>query len=125
MTNVKQLPNLHLNQKINKPTSLYENPSVPDPYKKIAKGMERQFINHMINEMQKTVHSSEPQSAGTKYYKSLLADERSKIMANVDNGIGLKEVILEQIVPDHLKNTSNKYNAIQMYRENKVQGENL
>lgn len=108
-----------------KTESLYKNKRVPEAYKDIASGMERQFIRHMIDEMEKSVKSQTPESPGESYYKSLLADERSKIMAQVDNGIGLKEIILEQIVPQHLKNQPSRFDAVKMYnKDSKVQGEN-
>lgn len=114
--------NSHLNS-VKK--DLYSSKRVPDAYKKIAVGMERQFIRHMIDEMQKTVKSEKTDSPGEKYYKSLMADERSKIMAEVENGIGLKEIILDQIVPAHLKNAPSRFEAVKMYnKESKVQGEN-
>ena len=122
MSKISQNPNLQM------PTSrksLYENENVPKAYKKIAVGMERQFIRHMIDEMQKTVKSQEEQGPGAAYYKSMMADERSKIMAEVNNGIGLKEIILDQIVPSHLKNQPSRFDAVKMYnKSNKVQGEN-
>jgi Rod binding domain-containing protein len=87
--------------------------------------MEKQFIRHMIDEMQKTVKSQEEQGPGAQYYKSLLADKRSDIMAQVENGIGLKEIILDQIVPTHLKNQPSRFDAVKMYNKgSKVQGEN-
>lgn len=105
--------------------SIYENENVPKAYKEIAVGMERQFIRHMIDQMQKTVKSQEEEGPGAAYYKSLMADERSKIMAEVNNGIGLKEIILDQIVPSHLKNQPTGFDAVKMYNKStKVQGEN-
>ena len=122
MSKISQNPHL---TKLQTRKSLYENENVPKAYKDIAVGMERQFIRHMLDEMQKTVKSNEPQGPGTAYYKSLMADERSKIMAQVNNGVGLKEIILDQIVPSHLKNQPSGFEAVKMYnKSSKVQGEN-
>ena len=122
MSKITQNPHL---QQAKSHKSLYENKNVPKAYKEIAVGMEKQFIRHMIDEMQKTVQSQEPEGPGSKYYKSLLADKRSDIMAQVENGIGLKEIILDQIVPAHLKNQPSRFDAVKMYNKgSKVQGEN-
>jgi Rod binding domain-containing protein len=48
-------------------------------------------------------------------------------MAQTKNGIGLKEIILDQIVPQHLKAQANNTNGVKMYQQqaaNKVQGDN-
>lgn len=97
---------------------------VPKQYHDIAQGMETQFINHMMNEMNKTVKSDKPDSHASQYYKGLLDHERSKIMAATENGIGLKDIILDQIVPQHLKG-QNDLNAVKMYQQQaaKVQGD--
>lgn len=113
----------HIHPQVKVKPNKYKN--VPKAYTDIAEGMETQFINHMMNEMRKTVHSEKPDSNANKYYKSLLDHERSKIMAATDNGIGLKDVILDQIVPQHLKASANP-DAVRMYQQQagQVQGDN-
>ncbi|MCO4753888.1 MAG: rod-binding protein [Bacteriovoracaceae bacterium] len=93
----------------------YEN--VPKEYMDVAQGMETQFINHMLNEMRKTVKSSEPDSSASKYYKGLVDHERAKIMATTDNGIGLKDVILDQIYPKHMRVGMPSKHAINAYQQ--------
>lgn len=121
MSQIDKNPNIQFQRKL--PESKYKN--VPKPYLDVAQGMETQFINHMMNEMNKTVKSEQPDSSAEKYYKGLLDNERAKIMAQTENGIGLKEIILDQILPQHLK-ASNNPNAVKMYQQNvgKVQGDN-
>lgn len=120
MSQIDKAQNIH--PQIRKQTNKYKN--VPKAYTDIAEGMETQFINHMLNEMRKTVHSERPDSNANKYYKSLMDYERSKIMAATDNGIGLKEVILDQIVPQHYKTSANS-DAVKMYQKHaeSVQGD--
>lgn len=76
---------------------------VPKEFRQVAEGMETQFVNHLMGEMRKTVHKTKQDSAASNYYQSLLDFERSKLMAGQEKGIGLKEMILEQILPQHLK----------------------
>jgi len=94
----------------------YKN--VPKPYLDIAQGMETQFISNMMKEMNKTVISEKPDNSSTKYYKSLLDHERAKIMAGTDNGIGLKDLILDQIAPQYMqKHQASAKQAIKMYQQ--------
>jgi Rod binding domain-containing protein len=122
MSQIEKTSHIQFQRKL--PQNKYAN--VPTQYHEIAQGMETQFINHMMNEMNKTVKSDQPDSHASKYYKGLLDHERSKIMAQTENGIGLKEIILDQIVPQHLKAQANT-NGVKMYQQqaaNKVQGDN-
>lgn len=94
----------------------YKN--VPDAYMEVAKGMETQFINHMLGEMRKTVKSETPEAPGEAYYKSVLDYERAKLMSDTENGVGLKDLILDQIYPKNLRNPQNtSANAAQMYKK--------
>jgi Rod binding domain-containing protein len=73
------------------------------PYEEIAEGMESNFTSHLLAEMRKTVPKETPDSSATDYYNSLLDYERAQLMARSDTGLGVKKVVLEQIVPHHLK----------------------
>ncbi|MCB9060644.1 MAG: rod-binding protein [Halobacteriovoraceae bacterium] len=88
---LNQLDNLHL---------------VPDPYKKVAAGMERQFADFMIQQMNKTV-GDETQSSGEQFYKSLQDSERARILTEKDGGLGLQRLILEQIYPKNQRTQEN------------------
>ena len=79
-----------------------EQEHIPEAYKKVAKGMEQQFIEFMISEMEKTSGKKDHSMAGN-YYKSLLNTERAKIMSDVNGGMGLQEMILNQIYPKELR----------------------
>ena len=65
--------------------------------------MEANFTSHMLQEMRKTIPKESPDSSATEYYNSLLDYERAQLMAKSDSGLGVKKVILDQIVPEHLK----------------------
>lgn len=73
------------------------------PYEEIAEGMEASFTAHMLAEMRKTIPKESPESSAMEYYNSLLDYERAQLMAKSDSGLGVKKVILDQIVPQHMK----------------------
>ena len=73
------------------------------PFQDIAEGMETSFTQHMLAEMRKTVNKETPDSSAMDYYSSLLDSERAQLMAKSDSGLGIKKVILDQIVPQHMK----------------------
>lgn len=104
------------NSTVQKVSDKYRN--VPKPYLKVAQGMETQFINHMLTEMRKTVKSERPEAPGEGYYKSVLDYERAQMMAKTENGVGLKDLILDQIFPQHMRNPQNtSANATKMYQK--------
>lgn len=73
------------------------------PYEEIAEGMEANFSAHMLAEMRKTIPKESPDSSAMEYYNSLLDYERAQLMAQSDSGLGIKKVILDQIVPQNMK----------------------
>lgn len=88
------------------------------PYVDVAEGLETQFSNHMIDQMRRSIPREGEPSSAEQYYESLMDYERAKTMAQSDSGIGLKRVILEQIVPAHLKQTPNAHNVRTAYKAN-------
>lgn len=73
------------------------------PYEDIAEGMEANFTSHMLAEMRKTIPKESPDSSAMEYYNSLLDYERAQLMAKSESGLGVKKVILDQIVPQNMK----------------------
>lgn len=73
------------------------------PYEDIAEGMETNFTSHLLAEMRKSVHKETPDSSAMEYYNSLMDYERAQLMAKSDTGLGVKKVILDQIVPQNMK----------------------
>ncbi len=92
---------------------------IPEPYKEVASGMEQEFARFMIEQMEKTVTRETPESQATAYYKSVVNQERAEAMAETGNGLGLKQMILDQIYPKHLRTQLglNNFNA-QMEAQN-------
>lgn len=113
---VKNFPN---NQDFSKQNiSKNKYVGVPKEYLKIAEGMEAQYINHMLNELNKTIIQENPDSAAEQYYKSLINSERAEIMAKSENGIGLKDLILDQIYPQHMRQKIPAQNIVNQYQLN-------
>lgn len=73
------------------------------PYEDIAEGMEASFTSHMLAEMRKSIPKEGQDSPSMDYYNSLLDYERAQLMAKSDTGLGVKKVILDQIVPQNMK----------------------
>lgn len=97
---------------------------IPKPYMDIAEGMEAQFINHMLTELEKTVRKEKPDSQAEAYYKSLLNNERADIMAKTENGIGLKDMILDQIYPKYMRRPIANKEALGQYQNITMHGNN-
>ncbi len=102
----------------NAKASKYAN--IPKEYMEVAEGMETQFINHMLKEMRNTINTAEKDSNANNYYKSLMDYERSKIMTKTENGIGLKDMILDQIYPKHMRVGMPAKHAMNTYRQQEV-----
>lgn len=73
------------------------------PYEEIAEGMETSFTQYMLAEMRKSVPKEGTDTPAMDYYNSLLDTERAQLMAKSESGLGVKKVILDQIVPQHMK----------------------
>ena len=118
MNQINETPQIHVRKSYAQ--DKYRN--VPKDYLKVAQGMETQFTNHLLGEMRKTVQPTNPESQAQKIYKSMLDDERAKMMSESNTGLGVKDMVLDQIYPNWRK--SNPQHAVQMYKQvNSQQGE--
>lgn len=75
---------------------------IPEPYVEVAKSMEQQFAEFMLSEMQKTT-GEEIDGAGADFYKGMMNTQHAEQIVNSDNGLGIQNVILDQIYPKHLR----------------------
>lgn len=73
------------------------------PYVEIAEGMERQFTNYLLDQMKRGIPKDESSSSAREFYESQLDGEFAEAMSKSDTGLGVKNVILEQILPPSLK----------------------
>jgi len=94
-------------------TQLNKKQYIPKPYKDVASGMERQFVKHMLSEMDKSIDRAEKESSADEYYKSLNQNEFAKKITENDN-LGLQDVILDQVYPKRLRNEFAYKNFIEM-----------
>lgn len=90
---------------------------VPEAYREVAEGMEAQFLNHMIGEMRKSIQKENPDSPAQSYYNSVLDYERAKTMAKDEHGLGLKEVILRDLLPKNLLDKATEIKAHKTYKK--------
>jgi|GEM_PF-6448568 Rod binding domain-containing protein len=70
---------------------------IPEPYLKTAQSMEQQFAEFMLQQMQKTTGSDN--DTASDYYKSLQRTEQAEQMAQTGKGLGIQDLILDQIYP--------------------------
>ena len=82
-----------------------------DPYLKVAKGMDANFLNFLITKMRESIDKEKDDGQEVKYYTSLLDHEYAKLMAEQNEGKGVQEIILDQILPHYLQNRINQNNA--------------
>lgn len=90
-------------------TSLRKTPKqnrqyIPKPYKDIAKSMEAQFTQLMLNKMKGSVDRAKPLDSSGEYYESMMTEERAKILSQKGEGIGIQNLILDQIYPTRFRN---------------------
>lgn len=105
----------NFNTSIHTKKQLDKYANVPKEYMKIAEGMESQFNQHLLAQMKKTVDYANPGSPAQKLYEKLLDEHYAEIMASNQNGTGIKDVVLDQIYPQHkrpMKQVINQYNSV-------------
>ena len=90
--------NLQVNPQLE--TVNFKGRKVPKVVTEIAQGMEVQFIAHLLKKMRDTIPQEEADSSANDYYKSLMDSERAKMIAQKDGGLGLQELIVNQLSPD-------------------------
>ena len=76
---------------------------VPKEFREVASSMEKQFIQHMLEQMEKSTGAPTDSSANN-YYKSLQRNERSQIISDLSDEGSLKHLILDQIYPKKFRN---------------------
>lgn len=76
---------------------------IPEPYKKVAEGMEKQFAQYMLEQMDNSIDRADDPSSAMDYYDSVMREERANAMAS-NSELGLQKVILDQIYPERMRN---------------------
>ncbi len=94
-------------------TKIDDRKFIPKEFVKVAQGLEQQFAEMMINEMNKTSGDEGAEDGiGMDYYKSLQNTERAKTLTE-QNQLGLQDLILDQIYPKRMRNEM----ALQQYQK--------
>lgn len=92
---------------------------IPDEYKNVAKGMESQFAELMLAQMEQTATlGEEDNSTANGIYKNWMNSERSKIMTNSSNKLGIQDLVLDEIYPKKFRNqlSFNHYQKMQQQK---------
>ena len=77
---------------------------VPEDFKKVAGGLEQQFVEYMLKQMNKSIGKGSTEGSAMDYYKDLQNTEQAKTLTNTNNGVGVQELILNQIYPKKFRN---------------------
>lgn len=80
---------------------------IPKPYREVAQGMEEQFLEFMIQQMKNSIQKTDESSSAMDYYESLLTEQQSQQMAGKDGGIGIQDLILDQVYPEYMRTEAN------------------
>jgi Rod binding domain-containing protein len=109
---------MELNKLVNTISKKENYQYVPKEFKKIANSMEQQFMEHMLQQMEKTT-GEKTESTADSYYKGLQRSERAEIFSQLSGKGSLKDLILEQIYPEKYRNELS-YNAFVKSQEQKL-----
>ncbi len=77
---------------------------IPENYKEFAQGLEKQLADVMVKEMTKSISRANGESTAMNYYNDLLNDKRSEGLTKTNGGLGLQDLILDQIYPRKFRN---------------------
>lgn len=83
--------------------SIDDRKYIPKQFQEVAEGMESQFAEAMLKQMNQTIDEAPSEDTGMDYYKSIQTTERAKMMSK-QNNLGLQNMILDQIYPKRLRN---------------------
>lgn len=108
MDQINNQPNIHFRKVSANQYKADKYKHVPKDYMRVAEGMEAQFTNHLLSQMQKTIDPANPESQAEKIYRSMQNDERAKLMAASQSGIGIKDMVLDQIYPQYKRQPANQ-----------------
>lgn len=90
---------------------------VPEDHKNVARGLEQQFAQYMLKQMNKSI-GNDPDGTAMNYYKDLNQTEQAKMLSDVKNGLGIQKLILNEIYPEKFRNPE----AMAAYQAHKSKG---
>ena len=100
-------PNIMKHNSADKNQGVDSRQYIPKKYKDLASGMEKQFAKYMVEQMTKDVQMTDKNSPSGDYYQDILVEEYTKKLSDSGNGLGIKDIILDDIYPKKFRNPSN------------------
>lgn len=88
---------------------------IPKKYKEFAQGMEQQFAKYMVEQMNKNSGSTQEMNTASSYYKDLLTTEHTKALTETNSGLGIQDLILDDVYPKKFRNEA-AYNAYKQHQ---------
>ena len=77
---------------------------VPDEMNKVAESYEKQFAQFLLKEFYKSVPKQEKESTAGNIYESWMIGEQSDAISKNEDGLGIKNLILEEVYPRKYRN---------------------
>lgn len=72
---------------------------IPEDFKNFAEGQEKVFAQFLLKEFHKSIPKNTDNSTAGGIYESWMIDEQSDALSKSKDGIGIKDLILEEIYP--------------------------
>ena len=77
---------------------------VPEQVNKIAENYEKQFAQFLLKEFHKSIPKGDESSTAGDIYQGWMIDKQADTIAKNDKGLGLKDLILDEIYPRKYRN---------------------
>jgi Rod binding domain-containing protein len=90
---------------------------IPDEMKKVAESYEKQFAQFLLKEFHKSIPKSQGESTAKDIYEGWMINEQSNAIAQSRDGLGIKDLILDEVYPRKYRNEA-AYNSFLQARAN-------
>ena len=92
---------------------------IPDEMKKVAESYEKQFAQFLLKEFHKSIPRSQDNSTAKDIYEGWMINEQSEAIAKNQEGLGIKDLVLDEIYPRKYRNEE-AYNSFLQARANQA-----
>lgn len=92
---------------------------IPEQMNQVAESYEKQFAQFLLKEFHKSIPKSEGQSTAGDIYESWMINEQSDSIAKSKDGLGIKDLILDEIYPRKYRNEA-AFNSFKQAQANKA-----
>jgi Rod binding domain-containing protein len=90
---------------------------IPDEEKQFARQLEQQYVEYLVKKMQENTGQT-INTTGGRHYQDLLNTERAKMLTQSNGGLGIQDMVLDQIYPKKFRNPES-LNAYLQHRNGK------